>query len=166
MNTRGELAGCRPAHPSPEAERKAGDSQSQKRATSAPRVGIPYQTASWLPVANQVFLGSWMVGIRRKGRSQRSALQKRNTAHLRRLSRCAPRKPSGWDWGGDKTPCPTWGECAHQESGGLSCSDPGRAQSSGLCGVPKNLNLSSLDLGSAYNPGPALDSSPAEQPRA
>ena len=28
-----------------------------------------------------------------------------------------------------------------------------------LCGVPKNLNLSNLDLGSARNPGPASDSS-------
>ena len=35
-----------------------------------------------------------------------------------------------------------------------------------LCGVPENLNLSGLDLGSAWNPGPALDSSPAEQPGA
>ena len=34
-----------------------------------------------------------------------------------------------------------------------------------LCGVPENLNLSSLDLGSARNPGLALDSS-AEQPGA
>ena len=31
-----------------------------------------------------------------------------------------------------------------------------------LCGVPKNLNLSGLGLGSARNPGLALDSSPAE----
>ena len=28
-----------------------------------------------------------------------------------------------------------------------------------LCGVPEYLNLSGLDLGSAYNPGPASDSS-------
>ena len=28
-----------------------------------------------------------------------------------------------------------------------------------LCGVPENLNLSGLDLGSAYNPGLASDSS-------
>ena len=37
-----------------------------------------------------------------------------------------------------------------------------------LCGVPKklNLNLSGLVLGNAHNPGPALDSSPAEQPGA
>ena len=30
-------------------------------------------------------------------------------------------------------------------------------QSLCLCGVPENLKLSSLDLGSAHNPGPALD---------
>ena len=34
------------------------------------------------------------------------------------------------------------------------------------CGIPKNLNLRGLDLGSAHNPGPTLDSSPAEQPGA
>ena len=28
-----------------------------------------------------------------------------------------------------------------------------------LCGIPECLNLSGLDLGSAYNPGPASDSS-------
>ena len=35
-----------------------------------------------------------------------------------------------------------------------------------FCGVPKNLNLSGLDLGSVCNPGPASDSSPEELPRA
>ena len=35
-----------------------------------------------------------------------------------------------------------------------------------LCGVSENLNLSALDLGSARNPGPALDSSPVDQPGA
>ena len=35
-----------------------------------------------------------------------------------------------------------------------------------LCGIPENLNLSSLDLGSARKAGPALDSTPTEQPEA
>ena len=35
-----------------------------------------------------------------------------------------------------------------------------------LWGVPENRNLSGLDLGSARNPGPALDSPQAEQPGA
>ena len=32
-----------------------------------------------------------------------------------------------------------------------------------LCGVREDLNLSRVDLGRARNPGPTLDSSPAEQ---
>ena len=32
-----------------------------------------------------------------------------------------------------------------------------------LCGVPENLNLSRLDLGSTRKAGPTLESSPAEQ---
>ena len=35
-----------------------------------------------------------------------------------------------------------------------------------LGGVTENLNLSGIDLGSACNPGPTLDSFPAEQPGA
>ena len=82
MNTRGELASRSRAHPLPEAGGKAGDSQSQKaRGKVGPRDGILYQTASRLPVANQVFLGSWTV-ICQEGRSQRSAPQRRYAAHL------------------------------------------------------------------------------------
>ena len=99
MNTRGGLAGCGPGHPPPEAGRQAGDGQSQKqRDKLGPRGGTPFQTVSRLPAANQVFLGSWMVDIRQEGRSQRSAPQRRHTAHLRWRSRCSPRKPSSWDW--------------------------------------------------------------------
>ena len=58
MNTRGELVGWEPAPPLLEAERQAGDSQSQKaRGKLGPRDAILYQTASRLTVANQVFLG-------------------------------------------------------------------------------------------------------------
>ena len=66
-----------------------------------PRDGILYQIVSRLPVANQVFLGSWMVDIWEK-----SAPQRRLMTHLRRHSSCAPRKLRGWDWGGDKMYCP------------------------------------------------------------
>ena len=122
---------------------------------------------SRLPVANQVFLGSWMVDICQEGHSQRTASQRRHMAHLRRHSRFAHRKLSCWDQGGDKTHLPTWGECTHQAPGLLSCSNLGwhkrQAQLSlCLCGVPEN--LSSLDLGSACNPGPALNTFPEEQP--
>ena len=85
---------------------------------------------SRLPVANQVFLGSWMVDIHQEGCSQRSAPQRRHTVHLRQCSHCAPRKLNGWDQGGDKPHC-TWGECAHQAPGLLTCSDLGRAQNAG-----------------------------------
>ena len=115
-------------------------------------------------IANQDFLGFWMVDIHQEGHSQRSAPQKRHTAHLRRCTRCTPRKPSSWDRGGDKIHPLPGGDCACQTPSHLNCSDLGRAQNTGplslrLCGVPENLNLSSLDLGSARNPGPASDSS-------
>ena len=109
-----------------------GDSQSQKaRGKLGPRDGIPYQTASRLPVANQDFLGFWTLDIRWEGCSQRSACQRRQMAHLRRRSCYAPRKPSGWDRRGDKMHRPTRGECACQAPGHLSCSDMGRAQNAG-----------------------------------
>ena len=58
--------------PPPEAERQAGGSQSWKaRGNLGPRDGILYQTASRLPVANQVFLGSWRVDIHQEGCSQK-----------------------------------------------------------------------------------------------
>ena len=71
------------------------------------QVGILYQTASRHPVANQYFLGFWMVGICREGHSQRSAPKKRCMAHLRQACPLPPRKPSGWDRGGDKIHSPS-----------------------------------------------------------
>ena len=55
------------------------------------------------------------------------------------------------------------GDYARQGPGHLSCSDLGRTQTQAqpslhLCGVPENLNLSGLDLGSACKPGPTSDS--------
>ena len=89
--------------PQLEAERQVGDSQSWKmRGNLHPRDGVLHQTASRLPVANQVFLGSWAVDICQEGRSWRSAPQRRHTAHLRRHSCCAPGILSSWDLGGDK----------------------------------------------------------------
>ena len=67
------------------------------RGNLGPRDGILYQTVSRLPVANRAFLGSWMVDTHQEGNSQRSAPQRRHTAHLRCHSRRAPRKPRGWD---------------------------------------------------------------------
>ena len=158
MNTRGELAGCGPAHLPPETGRQAGDSQSQKaRGNLSPRDGILYQIVSRLPVANQVFLRSWMVDICQEGCSQRPAPQRTHMTYLRWHFCCAPRKLSSWNGGGDKMRRPTWGVCAHHAPGHLSCltweGHKTQAQPSlCLCGVPKNLNLSSLDLGSTHNP--------------
>ena len=75
------------------------------------------------------------------------------------------------DPGGDKTPRPTWGESAakHQATRAARTWEGHKTQaqpSLRLGGVPKNLNLSGLDPGSARNPGPALDSCPTEQPGA
>ena len=64
---REEVAGTGPVHPLPEAERQAGDSQSRKaRDKLGPRDHILYQTADRLPVAKQVFLGSWTVTSTRR----------------------------------------------------------------------------------------------------
>ena len=82
-----------------------------------------------MPPINQAFLGSWTADIRQEGCIQRSAPQKRHTAHLRRS--CSPRKPSGRDRGGDKMHH-TCGVCLRQAPGCLSCSDLGRAQNAGL----------------------------------
>ena len=70
-------------------------------ALSAPESGIFHQTASRLPVANHVFLGSWMVDICQKGRSLRSAPQRRHIAHHRWCSHGAPGELCVWDQEGD-----------------------------------------------------------------
>ena len=90
-----------PIHPQ-EAERQAGDSQNQKaKGNLGPRDGIPHQTVSRFLVANQVFLGPWTVDVSQEGHSQRSAPQRRHTAHLRQRSCGTRKKPSGQDQGGD-----------------------------------------------------------------
>ena len=73
--------------PSPTRPREAGGRQPEpERGTLSPRDSILYQTACRLPVANQAFLGYWVVDIHQDGRSQRSAPQRRHTAHLRQRS--------------------------------------------------------------------------------
>ena len=146
-----------------EAERQGGSSQSWRAR------GIFHQTVSRLPVANQVSLGSWVVDICQEVHSQRSAPQRRHTANLRWRSGGAPRKPSLWDWGGDKMHCIP-GRARSQSTWSLELLGPGKGAKHRpnlcLCGVPENLNLSGSDPGSACNPGLALDTSPAEQPGA
>ena len=70
--------------PSSAGGKEAGRRQpEQERGNLGPRDGILYQTVSRLPIANQVFLGSWTVDFLHEGCSQRSAAQRRHTAHLR-----------------------------------------------------------------------------------
>ena len=72
-----------------------------------------------------------MVDSLQEDRSQRSAPQRRRSAHLRRHAHCTPGKPSGRDRGGDKMHLSTWRERTHQTPGRLSSSDMGREQNAG-----------------------------------
>ena len=118
--------------PSPTGGREAGRQQPEPegKGQTQPQKWHLLPTVSRLPVANQVFLGSWTVDVHQEGWSQKSAPQRRHMAHLKQRSHFAPGKPSGWDLGGDKMQCPTQGECAGQVPGHLSCLEPGRAQNS------------------------------------
>ena len=104
-----------------------------------------------------------MVDIHQEGCCQRSAPQKRHTAHLRKWAHCTHKKPGSWDGGDDKSQPSTGGDCARQAPAHLSWAwDRHKTQAQPslcLCGVPENLNLSSLDLESPCNPGPTSDSS-------
>ena len=147
-----------------EAERQAGDSQSWKAKGDLGCInGILHQTVSRLPVANQVFLGSWMVDICQEGCSQRSA-PRGSTGHIWDGVLVAHREtvrlgPGTW------LRCTTsLGQCTRQAvvtwatrtcKGHKMHAQPILC----LCGVLENPNLTSLDLENAQNPGPTLDSS-------
>ena len=65
--------------PSPTRGREAGELQPElEKGNLSPRDGILYQTASRLPVANQVFLG-WLTSARRV--AARDQLPRRDTRH-------------------------------------------------------------------------------------
>ena len=115
--------------PSPARDRQARASRAG-RGNCGPREASSTKLQAGF-FANQDFPGFWMVDICQEGHSQRSAPQKRHTAHLRKHASCTPRKPSGWDGGGDKMQPPTGGDRACQAPGHLSCSDLGRAQNTG-----------------------------------
>ena len=86
--------------PSPTRDRQAGQPEPEGD-NRGPREesSTKLQAGSF---ANQDSLEFWMVNIRQECRSQRSAPQRRHTAHLKGCTHCTPRKPSGWDGGGDK----------------------------------------------------------------
>ena len=117
----------RPSHHPPEAGRQAGDSQSQKGATLAPETA----SSTKLRAGSQLLTKtSWDSGqLTSTGMvAARDQLPRGDTQHTcRGHAHYTPRKPSGWDGGGVRR-YPTWGECARQAPGRLSCSDLGRAQ--------------------------------------
>ena len=78
-NTRGELAGCGPAHPPPEAGRQAGGSQSRKGAISAPEMASSIK----LWESSQLLTKTWDPGrLTCAGRvAARDQLPRRDTQH-------------------------------------------------------------------------------------
>ena len=104
--------------------RQAGKgSQNQKGAITAPeRHPTPNCKQASLLTKN-----SWDSGQSTFARkiAAREQLPRRRRAH------CTPRKPNGWDSGGDKSHPSTGDDYAHQGSGHLSCSDLERVQNAG-----------------------------------
>ena len=87
VNTRGELAGCGPAHLLPEAERQVGGSPSQQGAILAPEMAF----ATKLRAGSQLLTKpSWDPGQLTSTWRVAARDQRRHTAHLRRRSCCAP----------------------------------------------------------------------------
>ena len=146
-----ELAGCRRAHPPLEIGRRG--QPEPDGGTHGPREASTKLQAGF--VVNQDSVGLRTADIHWEGHSQRSAPQRRHMAHLRRHAHCTPRKPSGWDGGGDKSQLPK-----HLVTWAAWTGEGHKTQAKSnlwLCGVPENLN--GFDLGNALNPGPASDSS-------
>ena len=163
VNTRGELAGCgRAGRQQPELE---GEGQSQLQ--------------RWHPLTNceqapsyQRSLPAILDGWHLPGGSQSEISSPEETHGTPEMVLpLHTRETEGLGRGGDKTHHPpkeraitkhlvTWAARTwekHKMQAQLSLC---------LCGIPENLNRSGLDLGSARNPGPALERAPAEQPGA
>ena len=115
------------AYPS---ETSRGEQPKPERGSYSPREASYTELEADL-VANQDFFGFWTVYIHQEGHSQRSAPQKRDTAHLRRCACFTPRKLSVWDRRGDKLKPSTGDDWACQAAGHLSCSDLEWAQNTG-----------------------------------
>ena len=157
-------------HLPPEAESQVGDSHSQKEAILAPETA----SSTKLRAGSQLLTkSSWDPGQLTSTRrvAARDQIPRRDTQHT---WDGAPTANSGNQGGrmGKVIRYTTPGECAlakHLVTWATRSWEGHKMQAQPslcLCGVPKNLNLSGLDLGSAHNPGPGLDSSPAEQPGA
>ena len=88
---RRRASGMQPG-PRPAGGKEPGGQQPEPegRGKLGPRDRVIHQTASRLPVASQVSVGSWAVDIHQEGGSQRSAPQRRRTARLGGRSCCGP----------------------------------------------------------------------------
>ena len=106
--------------------RQAGEgSQSQKGAIAAPeRHPIPNCKQTSLLTKT-----SWDFG--RLTSTERVAARDQLSRRDTRRACCTPRKPSGWDGGGDKSEPSTGGNYARQGNGHLRCLDLGQAQNAG-----------------------------------
>ena len=130
VNTKGEL-GCIQAPPLHRRQRGRPATARARRqgaaAVLAPKTCILHQTVSRLPVANQVFLGSWTVDICQEDHSPRSTSQRRHMAHLRLVLSWHTQEtwlgPGRWI-----RRMAHLGQCAHKAPGHLSYSDLGSAQ--------------------------------------
>ena len=151
-----ELAGCGLAHPLLETGRQ-GQPEPEGGNRGPREASYNKLQADFL--ANQDFLGFWMVDIRQEGRSQRSASEKREDVPVVHPENQAAGMGEGISHSLQlgATTCTkylvtwaaqTWDWCKTQSQPSL-----------GLCGVPENLNLSGLNLASECKLGPASDSS-------
>jgi len=168
-NTRGELAGYGLAHPLLEAERQAGDSQSQQGAFSAPETASSTKLRAGCQLLTKFSWDGWHL----PGGSQPeiSSPEETHSTPEMVLLLCAQETAPGKGEGVIRCTAPP-GESVlakHLVAWAVRAWEGHKTQAEPslcLCGISRNLNLSGLDLGSAYKPGPALDSSPVEQPGA
>ena len=152
--------------------REAGVWQSQSRKARScgnlsPGACIFHQTVSMLPVASYVFLGSWMVDICQECHSLRSAPQ-RHRVYLWWCSRGAPGEPQARTREVIKMRGASGTVCS-SSTGLPELLGPGRYKThspSGPLPCKALENLSSSDLGIAWNVGPTWDSALAEHPGA
>ena len=128
-NTRGELAGYGLAHPLLEAERQAGDSQSQQGAISAPETA----SSTKLRAGSQLLTKFSWDGWHLPGGSQPEISSPEETHGTLEmvLLLCTQETEHLGRGGGNKMHCPIWGECACQAPSFLSCEGLGRAQNTG-----------------------------------
>ena len=148
-NTRGELASCGPAHPLPEAESQSDNSQSQWGAISAPE--IPSSTK--LRAGSQLLTKSswdprWLTSARRV--AARGQLPRGDTQHT--WDSVPTAHPGNWVVGPGRWEDlpPSWENVLTKHlltwAAWTWVGHQTKAQPSlCLCGIPENLNLSSLD---------------------